>query len=224
VTYINAYSANLNLIKRSDLMKYSYQLELFGAGVEFSIKDLVEDADFPDYDEFDEYPGDEIESYMALDKDSGKLIVEQIGDDSASNEHNLSDMHQLYSREAYCFNSPQEYFEDQVVCYRGEGKSGLGSVQLYLDDPFDIRKVSIGVIETNNGNYIESIFYGLKELALDMSDANFASDSLITENGYISKDDWDGRSGYTGDGEKLQDAVDELLLWEPNWPDPEEEE
>ncbi|MAW34399.1 MAG: hypothetical protein CMK56_08325 [Proteobacteria bacterium] len=114
------------------------------------------------------------------------------------------------AREVLLTNEPEKWFKDKVLCRIGEGKGGLGSAFLELEEPFNIKKVFITSVETSYGNFMEKIFYDGKQIVLDDTEINFGSFSMQVNLKYRSEKDWDYPS-------RTESSVKEFLEDEPLW-------
>ena len=197
-------------------MSHRYEISIAGPGITADIKEASDEI--PDVENFDDIDAELFDSFIGVDCDRGVLIVRNL-ENGEETKHDLSELHQLYSREAYIQASAQEYFEDEVDVLLGEGNSALGAGQLTLDAEIDLRRFSAGIVETVSGEYVESLFYDLTAIDLGGEDSNFGSQSIQVMRGYVGKDDWENSAGYRVGGSELEEVIESLRMDMPNWPD-----
>jgi hypothetical protein len=195
---------------------FKYELNLIGNNTEVSVKSYLPELDIPKLDQWDDYPGDYIDEFVAQNINGGFLFVELVEKNQKNitseghEEFPLSDILEVDSREVLLMDEPEEWFKDKVLCRIGEGKGGLGSAFLELEEPFNIKKVFITSVETSYGDFMEKIFYDGKQIVLDDMDINFGSFSMQVNLKYRSEKDWDYSS-------RIESSVKEFLEDKPLW-------
>jgi hypothetical protein len=199
---------------------FKYELSLIGDNTEVSVKSYLPELDIPELDQWDDYPGDYIDEYVAQNISSGFLFVELVENNQKNTNSEqqekfpLSDIQQAACREAYIGDS-DECGEDKVLCRIGEGKGGLGSAFLEIDEPFNIKKVFISIVETyDRGDLMEKIYYDGKEIALDDMDINFGSFSMQINSKFMDTTVWKANKSYAEND--VQNFLEEEPLWFEN--------
>jgi hypothetical protein len=146
---------------------FKYTISFIGSNYEVSIKSIKPNIDVPEIDEWDNYPGETIDEYLAQDIEQG--IMEVSHDEGnpledTHQEYQISDILEVDAREVLLNEETNEYQTDRVLCRMGEGKGGLGTASLELEKPFNIKKVFITSVETSNGNFMKRFYYDGKQI------------------------------------------------------------
>ena len=201
---------------QTESSSFKYELTFIGGNTEVSIKSYLPELDIPEEHQWDDYPGDYINEYEAQDIDGGFILVELVEKNQKNTnceqqeKFPLSDILQPVSREVIIGDS-DECGEDKVLCRIGEGKGGLGRAFLEIDEPFNIKKVFISLVETyDRGDLMERIYYDGKEIALDYMDINFGSFSMQINSKFMNIPELEDKSRIEN---KVQDFLEEQPLW-----------
>jgi hypothetical protein len=161
---------------------------------------------------------DDIEHCNTTFADSWVRVVplDENGEEDDENEFNieLGNTHYFYSREAYFRNEEPDWTEEKrgdykpVLSFFSSEKGGFWSADLELDEPFNEKLFSMGVIESTLCELAEAFYYNGEEI-----DQEFECDT--SGKGYYANVGWmnmrwhDSEDKYHGDAEFAKDLLDD---------------
>ena len=162
------------------------------------------------------YDIDDIEHTTAPYEDNEYEVDEVVPDVAAEGGYRFvrsvvkGEYNRLYGRERY---SEEDDGSDEIVpiltFHTGE-KGSFGRVIIETSGDFDPNKFSIGVMETDVGNFIDSYWYDGKLIAPDNdwddSRTNFSSATV----GYLALTDYGSRENYLPGSELIQELFEEM--------------
>lgn len=161
---------------------------------------------------------DDIEHCNTTFSDSWVRVVPLDGNDEEDidNEFNveLGNAHYFYSREAYFRNEEPDWTEEKrgdykpVLSFFSSEKGGFWSAELELEEPFNEKLFSMGVVESTLCELAEAFYYDGKEI-----EQEFECDT--TGKGYYANVGWmnmrwhDSVDKYQEGSEYAKDLMDE---------------
>jgi hypothetical protein len=149
----------------------------------------------PDSPELDGYiwDCDDYEHVSTVYAD-GELFVTEVPADGSDDwdygevltRSNMFESH--YSREAYHYEEPVNDSDDPIVAYHSSEKGD--HVSWFLDaEDFDPELITLGVVETEFGEFIEALYYDGIELDMNLDNAGTHTNYVVAGVGYMNRED-----------------------------------
>ena len=165
---------------------------------------------------------DDIEHINSAYADSGFFVTEVTGLDSkhdySETETPLEAVMPLYGREAYSMGTlpDDEDIKDDdnyvpTLAFHSGEKGGFGCWFVETDgEPFDKYKFTYGIVETDMGEFIDSVWYDKKELECDYDYNDTTGKGYYAGVGYMNTKWHDKGEKYIEDSEYLEQYWEEF--------------